>query len=93
LSPELTLPQSPSGEQKDGENRLRQPSLAPRREENPMQKHPPSPNDQRSDVKNPTSPRYETDRQHRIDAGHPNVPPPAPQAPAQPARPAQPKKG
>ena len=57
-----------------------------------MSKHTPTPNDQRSDVKNPTSPRYESDRRNRIDAGHPAVPPPAPPAPAPPARPAQPKK-
>ena len=57
-----------------------------------MNKRPPTPNDQRSDVKNPTSPQYEVDRRHRAESGHPNVPPPAPPAPVQPARPVQPKK-
>ena len=37
----------------------------------------PSPNDQRSNVKNPTSPQYGQDRDNRLEQGHPN-PPPAP---------------
>lgn len=36
------------------------------------QKH--SPNDQRSDVKNPNNPQYDADRQNRIDQGHGNAP-------------------
>jgi hypothetical protein len=42
----------------------------------------PSPNDQRSNVKNPTSPAYGADRQNRVQQGHP-APPPAP-APSTP---------
>lgn len=37
----------------------------------------PSPNDQRTNVKNPNNPAYEADRQNRIDLGHGNAPPPA----------------
>lgn len=48
-----------------------------------MTKHP-SPNDDRSNVKNPNNPQYEKDRQHRIEVGHPNVPPAAPHAPRNP---------
>lgn len=44
-----------------------------------------SPNEDRSDVKNPNNPAYEADRQNRIQQGHPNPPAPAPQ-------PQQPKK-
>ena len=40
----------------------------------------PSPNDQRSDVKNPNNPAYEADRQNRTEQGHPNAPP-APRPP------------
>lgn len=51
----------------------------------------PSPNDQRSMVKNPGTPAYELDRQNRIKLGHDDVPPPAPtQAPN--ATPQQPEK-
>jgi hypothetical protein len=44
----------------------------------------PSPNDQRSAVKNPTSPGYRTDYQNRARQGHPL--PPAPPAPAEPPK-------
>ncbi len=54
-----------------------------------MSKHHPTPNDQRSVVKNPTSPQYQADRANRIALGHPNAPPP-PSAEPQPATPAQP---
>jgi len=44
-----------------------------------MSKKSHSPNDQRSIVKNPTSPAYESDRANRIQQGHgaPPAPPPA----------------
>lgn len=35
----------------------------------------PSPNDQRSDVKNPNNPAYVADRSNRVSLGHPTVPP------------------
>ena len=38
----------------------------------------PSPNDQRSDVKNSNNASYEADRDNRIELGHPDVPPPPP---------------
>ena len=34
----------------------------------------PTPNDQRSNVKNPTSPEYKTDRENRSDQMNPNNP-------------------
>lgn len=40
----------------------------------------PSPNDQRSVVKQPGTPAYEADRQNRVAIGHP-APPPAPPQP------------
>ncbi len=51
----------------------------------------PSPNDQRSNVKNPNNPAYEADRANRIGLGHPAVPPPPPPPPDQ-TPPAAPKK-
>ncbi len=42
----------------------------------------PSPNDQRSNVKNPNNPAYEADRTNREAQGQP-APPPAPPPPAQ----------
>ncbi|WP_173427417.1 hypothetical protein WMF45_18350 [Sorangium sp. So ce448] len=45
-----------------------------------MSKSKPTPNDQRSVTKNPTSDAYRADRDNRIAQGHPNPPPPpAPQ--------------
>ena len=35
----------------------------------------PTPNDQRSQVKDPQQPAYEADRKNRIAQGHPDVPP------------------
>lgn len=58
----------------------------PATETNAMSKKP-SPNDQRSSVKNPTSSVYVTDRSNRQRLGHPNVPPaptPTVQQPAPP---------
>lgn len=49
----------------------------------------PSPNDQRSDVKNPNNPAYVADRTNRQNHGHANVPPaptPAIQQPAPPEK-------
>lgn len=40
-----------------------------------MSKDKPSPNDQRSDVKNPNNPAYEADRQNRAAQRHPAPPP------------------
>lgn len=45
----------------------------------------PSPNDNRSDVKNPNNPAYEADQKNRREQGHPNPPPPA-QSPPQPPK-------
>lgn len=42
----------------------------------------PTPNDQRSVTKNPSSPPYEADRNNRIQQGHQNIPPPPPKAPS-----------
>lgn len=54
-------------------------------------KHRPSPNDQRSVVKEPGTPAFEADRANRLKLGHPDVPPPA--QPKQPATsPTGPKK-
>ncbi|MFY0582736.1 hypothetical protein ACN28S_58200 [Cystobacter fuscus] len=39
-----------------------------------------TPNDNRSNVKNPTSAEYAADRANRATQGHPNVPPPSPPA-------------
>ena len=51
-----------------------------------MSKHPkPSPNDQRSVVKNPNNLTYTADRDNRIQQGHPNPPPPPP-PPANPPK-------
>jgi hypothetical protein len=38
----------------------------------------PTPNDQRSQVKNPNNPAYPADRANREKLGHDNIPPPAP---------------
>lgn len=49
----------------------------------------PSPNDQRSDVKNPNNPAYVADRDNRQSLGHEHVPPsptPEPQQPAPPKK-------
>jgi hypothetical protein len=49
----------------------------------------PSPNDQRSDVKNPNNPAYVADRDNRQSLGHEPVPPaptPALQQPAPPKK-------
>ncbi|HYH98461.1 hypothetical protein [Hyalangium sp.] len=46
----------------------------------------PTPNDQRSTVKNPTSPEYKADRENRSDQMNPNNP-------AHPTSPKQVKKG
>ncbi|MDI1450811.1 hypothetical protein [Polyangium sp. 6x1] len=43
-----------------------------------MTKQHPTPNDQRSQVKDPSTKAYEADRKNRIELGHPNVPPPPP---------------
>ncbi len=40
-----------------------------------------TPNDARSNVKNPNNPAYVADRGNRIAEGHPNVPPPPPADP------------
>lgn len=48
-----------------------------------------TPNDQRSDVKNPNNPAYVADRSNRQSLGHPNVSPaptPAVQQPAPPKK-------
>ncbi len=44
----------------------------------------PSPNDQRSDVKNPNNPAYRDDRDNRLEQGRPNVPPPPEAQPSDP---------
>jgi hypothetical protein len=49
-----------------------------------MSKHQPSPNDQRSNVKNPNNPAYTADRSNRESLGHTSVPPPAPAQPQKP---------
>jgi hypothetical protein len=46
------------------------------------QKH--SPNDDRSNVKNPNNPQYQADRESRLRQGHDNVPPASPDAPRAP---------
>jgi len=38
----------------------------------------PTPNDQRSQVKNPNNPTYADDRANRENLGHDNLPPPPP---------------
>ena len=45
-----------------------------------------TPNDQRSQVKDPNQAAYGADRANRIEHGHANVPPPPPATPA-PAEP------
>ena len=45
-----------------------------------------TPNDQRSDVKNPNNPQYDKDIDNRVKQGHKNVPPPDPQAPQKPKK-------
>lgn len=44
-----------------------------------MANKPRTPNDQRSDTKNPNNPAYQQDRNNRIEQGHTDVPPPPPQ--------------
>lgn len=46
-----------------------------------MSKAQPTPNDQRAQVKDPSTKAYEADRNNRIQLGHPNVPPPPPPKP------------
>lgn len=43
-----------------------------------MSKQQPTPNDQRSQVKDPSTKAYEDDRNNRNELGHPNVSPPPP---------------
>ena len=45
-----------------------------------MSKKHDTPTEQRSNVKNPNNEAYRIDRDHRIQQGHPDVPPPPPQA-------------
>jgi hypothetical protein len=46
----------------------------------------PNPNDQRSNVKNPNSAAFQSDRQNRLEQGHRPVPPPAPVVPPAPKK-------
>jgi len=43
----------------------------------------PTPNNQRSNVKNPNNPAYGADRANREQLGHANLPPPPPPPPPQ----------
>jgi hypothetical protein len=57
-----------------------------------MSNQKPTPNDQRSDVKNPNNPAHEADRRNREKQGHENAPPAQPPPPAAPPPQQTPKK-
>jgi len=51
-----------------------------------------TPNNDRSNVKNPNNPAYEADRQNRVREGHENAPPAAPAPSPAPKPTSAPKK-
>jgi hypothetical protein len=57
-----------------------------------MSNHKPSPNDQRSNVKNPNNPAFKQDRDHRSVQLNPSDPRNAPPAPTKPVTEAAPAR-